>query len=502
MKFGELRDNAMFLACWYERSRPVTLICLGTLIGGILLLMTLSVSNSYHQWQPGELADKMFKTVVGVQALVLLLQGSLFAAQMGARERMSGTLDFHRASPQSVQDKIVGLLVGSTWFEWMVFALLMVFQLPLAAAARMPMENVFFLNISLILTGILFQTTACLISLMSTQKTGRHNLIVVMLLAWWLVPMFMYSVSRSGDSFFSYLAGVTALKFVESGGDLSGSFFQFRLPLIVLQAMAQIPLWFILIQGLRRIFYLPNSPAFSKEHVLIFCGYVMFFVSGIFIAQVNNFDQLVQSSGVYFYPRSLEGFVSQEAWSLVTIFLLLGVLMAAYCVPTYFKRSKLVVQSRQKLITPTWWDDGASGLPVILIYVAVAGLLIAPFLAVLQSDMISKLSLVIYLISYVLGFAGFLEYFRLSKFRGSKAFFITVLLVWFAFVPWLATLMVGHGQHTIFEAISPFFGLYSAIEIGLGEQAVDMNIFAPVLIAALTWMLAYTEHASIEQETK
>ena len=126
MNFLNLKNNALFLSCWYERARPVQIFCFGTLILSIFFLSYMVVSSNAG---PKVVAKTLFGVTVGLQIVVLLVQGTLFAGHMGSRERTSATLDFHRNSPESVAAKVFGLIFGSAWFEWAVFFFLFVVEL-------------------------------------------------------------------------------------------------------------------------------------------------------------------------------------------------------------------------------------------------------------------------------------------------------------------------------------------------------------------------------------
>ena len=42
----DLKNNALFLSCWYERSRPIAVICFVALILGVLVLAYLGASTN------------------------------------------------------------------------------------------------------------------------------------------------------------------------------------------------------------------------------------------------------------------------------------------------------------------------------------------------------------------------------------------------------------------------------------------------------------------------
>ena len=68
----------------------------------------------------------------------------MFASHMASRERTSETLDFHRSSPQPVEAKVIGLIVGSTWFEWGIFFILFFLELPFVLLPKVPLDTLDF----------------------------------------------------------------------------------------------------------------------------------------------------------------------------------------------------------------------------------------------------------------------------------------------------------------------------------------------------------------------
>ena len=269
-----LKDNALFLSCWYERSRPVQLICFGIMILSILLLSFLNIT--LNEINISRVLESLFYVIAWIQTLVLLAQGTLFASHLASRERTSETLDFHRNSPQPVKDKIVGLVFGSTWFEWAIFSGFFIIELPFALLRNIQITQVLLFNLSLLLSGIFFHTTAVAISLLSTQKKRGSSIFALLLVLFFVGPLFLSFTSTSSSTFISHLLGFTAYQhiYLDKYTQFNGRFYNLEFPLIVMQAIVQMPLFLLMVNGMKRIFCLPNSPAWSKEHVIYFCAFL------------------------------------------------------------------------------------------------------------------------------------------------------------------------------------------------------------------------------------
>ncbi len=502
-----LKDNAVFLSCWYERSRPVQMICFGILTLSVLLLSILSVF--LNKVNPVDIWKSLFYIFAGIQALILLLQGTMFAGHMGARERTSETLDFHRNSPQPVFEKIFGLLLGSTWFEWALFALFFVLELPCGLMGRISLGNILLFNLSLMLTGVFLQISAATIALVSTPKKRGNSLLSFIFIMVFVAPAFLNLISGASP-FASHIFGATAIKYIYSEGNfashINGFFYTLELPLIVLQALAQIPLIVLMGNGMKRVFQLPNSPAWSKTDVISFFGFLFFMICGFFVQSFTHFDTNLAPGGYYrHYKPDIHFFLTQEVSFFAFLYVAIGIFASFFLVPSYFKCSKLFVLSKRgKSPVNPLFDDGATSMPAILIYVVLGGFFINPYFMALDVPVFKRIICFLLLSSYVIAFAGFLEFFRLGRFRNNKIFLVTAILVWFAFIPWMFALLSNFrlDRYTIGSAISPFSGVGYALSIIRDQGIIDPKVFIiPFMLAILMWLLAEKEHRLVEKKS-
>ncbi len=505
MNILDFKNNALFLSCWYERSRPVQLICIGTLIMSILFLSFLTVA--VHESRPEAMWESFFHVIVVVQVLVLLLEGTMFASHMASRERSSGTLDFHRNAPQPVVDKVIGLVFGSAWFEWVIFTGLFIVELPFALLEAVTLKQILLFNASVMLSGILFHTAAAMGSLLSKQKKGINSIVYILLFFWFGLPFLVYAVSSSSSPFFAHLLGAAAFQyiFVDKIWHLTGRFYVFDLPLLMMQVIVQLPMLWLMFNGLIRTFSLPNSLAWSKADVIRFCGFLLFMVTGFFVANYTQLDvTLANAVHVKIYPNTIKGFLQHEIPVFSFLFVMAGLVASFFCVPTYFKRMKYEILSRKGSgQVKGLFDDGATSLIAIIIYVAMGVVFAAPYLSVLDCPAFNGVAYMLILSSYVIAFAGFLEYFRLGRFRNNKIFFMTAMAVVWMFIPWVAALMLSFNldDNISVASISPVFGAGYAVSLLLDKKSVDMvALAAPCLVAGVMWLLAYQEHAAVEKQ--
>lgn len=508
-----LRNNALFLSCWYERSRPVQIVCFSILILSILILAQINISYgpSRHA-SPGE---EFFKVLVIVQALVLLLQGTVFAGHMAARERVSETLDFHRNSPEPVDAKIFGLIFGGTWYEWAVFFILFLVQLPFALLPEIRMGQILLWNISLMLTGIFFHTTLATIALLLTKKKRSSPFAVVFLVLFLIGPL-GHVLSSGATPFFAHLFGLTAFQYIftDLPIGLSGSLFVFDLPRLILQGLVQVPLFLLMISGMKRLFCRPNSPAWSKTHILCFCGFLFFMIAGFFVASCTHIDVVFNSSSVrsiYYYrnmpfQERLSRFFEIELLTSSVVYVVTGVIVSFLCVPSYFQRSRHIVLTQKGLIKgDKALDDGATGLFTLIGYAFMGGVFLIAYLVGAKFSLSNGITAFILLSSYVFAFGGFLEFFRLGRFRKNRIFFFTVMVVWLIFIPWVTSTVVAEynkAPEALLTAtsFSPLFGMGQMMLVFKGEVSSRFSVLAgPLAIAGVMWMLAWRQHFLVKR---
>jgi len=185
----------------------------------------------------------------------------------------------------------------------------------------------------------------------------------------------------------------------------------------------------------------------------------------------------------------------------------MGVVMSAFFSPTYFKSSKYEVLKRLgKIKRPNVFDDGYSGWCAVAAYSVSGMLLFSFYLAVLDYFSLQAVGGCLLIISYVVSFAGFLEFFRLSRFRQNKIFFVTVMMAWWAFIPWIIALLfqMQRGDYVSVLSITPFVGVPHGIALILKEtKVISVETFlTPWIAASLMWALALRERKILEEKVE
>lgn len=498
-----LKNNAMFLSCWHERNRPVQLACFSILIASIILLSFLTIS--INEKRPDKIWEALFYVIAAIQALVLLIEGSIVVGYLASRERTSETLDFHRNSPQPAMEKITGLIFGGTWFEWAVFAILFAVELPFASLAKFHLTDILLFNFSLLISGIFFHTSVSTLALVSPQKKRGSPLVMLFLFFMFGWPLLGLAFSSTNSSFFAHLFGTTAVKYISDDPSIkfNGWFYTFQLPLIVAQMMVQLPLTLLMVRALKRVFSMPNSPAFAKEDVIRICFLIFFMVTGFFVASYIHFEQI--SRPYYYY--TLERFLAQSTTTFVFLFAAVGLALGFFTVPSYFKRSKYVILSGKKATKFNGlFDDGATSFPAVILYILIGAIFLLPYSSIAKITPERSNAALIMMGSHIIAFAGFLEFFRLGRFRGNKIFFVTVLIIWWVFIPWLASAIFNFKFEKLVDiaSLSPFVGFAYAMGMltEFNDKLTLTPLIAPCVAAVATWLLAYQEHQAISKRIK
>ena len=182
----------------------------------------------------------------------------------------------------------------------------------------------------------------------------------------------------------------------------------------------------------------------------------------------------------------------------------MGVVISLFCAPTYFKRSKYVVLRKKGLLRHrALFDDGATGLFTMIAYTLIGWTFLTPYLIMSEYTTITGVMIFLILSSYIFSFSGFLEFFRLGRFRNNKIYFVTVLLVWWVFAPWMLTLMFSYKifDDLILASVSPLFGLGAVIGLIVEKSVARPSSFlVPGMIAVVMWLLVWREHALLEKQ--
>ncbi len=485
-----LLDNSLFLRNWRERMRP-TLILSSTIITSIVIVFFFLAAYIQHDLYKSISPPLIiFWYMILGHGVLLLLIGTSMVGHMSVQERISGTLDFHRASPTSRWNQILGILVGAPVLEWCIFSVTLPISLVLASISEIGLINAIVFYISLILCAIFFHFFSLFGALHSDRKivaTQNRTGILKIFLFLYFFPLFFVSFHFSSLYHLTCLPQyihVTGLIFKTLGSSLDKFYtspalpfrlYSVQLPSLLFQGIVEIPFIIFFSLGVMRKISRPERPIFSKKQSLVLIGLILFLFVGSAIPLFEYAEKKI----------------SPDAHFLTVCFVylttFLGILGATSITPSqllYLKGLRKLKKLGQKKIL--WQDDHATNSPWLFGFALIALLFHFLFTAWMTPNLLDRFLVFSLTILYVFSLAWALEYFRLSQHHTKRSLFIVLTsIVWF-FIPLLGLIMQPLFKQYpdviyYFFAPSPLFGLGSTISIILSKSYYQ-NIFEPMVL--------------------
>ncbi|MHC4506155.1 MAG: hypothetical protein ACYTFI_22905, partial [Planctomycetota bacterium] len=433
MKILSPRDNALFLASWRERMRPAAVLSMGIVAAVVITLVVVgcyskAVSDARHGWvghAPREWLGWAFGIVAVLQGFVLLVVGSAWAGNVAARERIGGTLDFHRSSPTRRIDQVLGLLFGAPVLEWCIFGATLPVSLILAVAAGIRFGTFVSFYVSLVVTAVFCHSLAVAGGLAGSSKkttaksngTGALVPVVLFVLSLIAIPMRASALFHAAGlpAYLRLFQEAFPASNVLPDAWRSGALFTFyhaRLPSLLLQLVVQVPFtvlaWIAAIRTISR----PERPMLSKAQSLGCVALVFFLFVGSALPILEAIGASYRGSRGYSDTAVVMAFFFYTA-------IFLGLVSAAGATPGHLlhlkglSRMRKLGRARLGLM-----DDEASNsvwLAGFIVLFAVSYVALGRYLS--WSSTFEIVAAPVIVICYVAWFAGALEYFRISRFR-------------------------------------------------------------------------------------
>jgi hypothetical protein len=486
MKILDLRDNALFLQNWRERMRlPSRLsgMILTVIITGLIFLSAyLNPPRIYpdHGGGPREIfwLNSVFWSIAVFQGVILLVFGTLAADKMALRERMSGTLDFHRSSPTRRINQYLGLLLGAPSLEWFLFLGTFIVSACLWPFTTIPLKAFLHFYPAMILCAILYHSCAILFSVSVPRRgfLGQHRLggFAFLLVLYIMTSVFYYSMSLSIFFHLSWLPAYDQLSSVIFGrnnayNDLWDtdrlkavySLFTVSLPPLALQTIALLPALIFTAIGVCRKISFPERQILSKTQLSIFMATILFLVVG------SIYSSVFYHTLPYLYDSSpIKEILPFYVW----LCLVLGAIQAFLTTPTRLQFLKGLQKTKKLGLKQIPIDDDySSNISAIAAFAFIAVVMSGILNALIPGDLVRKVISLILVLAYVGTLAGVLEGFRLSPHYKKQMFLWTGLgIAWFL-LPILAEILKGSSPETCLyyalRAFSPFWGAGLIVDI-------------------------------------
>ncbi len=432
--------------------------------------------------------DDFFLNISVLQGVIILFFGSIMGLRTAARERLSGTLDFHRSSPTPVFHQAVGLILGSACLEWCLVFFVFLIQLGLVLFTPLSLMTLLKFIISLICCAIFFHCLTVLFGLAQVPSKNRSAglfYIIGIYIIWHVLALSFYNPSsfiyhlgfQSGyDQLYRTVHGLPQkgsylYSYYGSDFSLRYKFFDTTIPNLPFQMFVQVPFMAAAVSGIMRKILKPDRPLLSKPTTLLISFYILFLHTGSTFPQI--FDT---TSNYYFSYRYPSG--SLEVWSyLLTLCVALGILGTLVITPTRLSYMKGLRRSRKLgLRQLNSSDDQSSNVTWLLCFcfaVSIVYFIFAYIYRIMPSQ--KFLGWVLLLIVPVF-FAQALEYFHLSRYHTKPIIFWTTMIILWILLPIFAA---------IFQSITPdstvthylmAFSPINAVTIAVDLLAKNKNI--------------------------
>ncbi len=260
--------NPLLVMYWrtaLSRKGGIAALIATFLLGALVLLLALSAHDRHA-------ARVAFYVLYTIQAGALFLGGvSRAAAAIGA-ERLTGLIDFHRASPLAPWRYVWGSLWGVAVVPWLVALVLLPFAVVLALVAGLGPLSVLVLYVVTTTCAVLYLLVGMTAGFLApsgwTGVTGAVVLVMGLLMS---VPMVLATVGP--------VLTVLATPFVvlvpldQTGSAFSGSramasFYGLEVPTLLLALLVQAVLIAVLFAGAVRRYRRPDFPWLSRPQAV------------------------------------------------------------------------------------------------------------------------------------------------------------------------------------------------------------------------------------------
>lgn len=504
-----LLDNPLFLQNWRERMRPAMVIASLIVTSFVVFLIFAGayVERTFNVKAEPNL--NIFLWLANAQGVALLLLGSMSAHAMAARERIAGTLDFHRSSPSPRFNQVLGLLFGSTSLEWTMVIATLPISLTLAIITPIGLMTALTFYIELFICAIFFHLFAIFIGVQPygdpQGNTRRDSPFKILVLFYILGQLFIMPLSSQHGSFMYHMSCFPAYSDLnlivhpptpgayrypsEEKMELLSTFYGVKLPTLLFQIMVQFPLILFLWTAISRKISYPQRPVLSKIQSLGLVSLLIFLFLG------SAWSVLLNPSKYF----------DNESYFLVYLYyvLFLGILGAIMQTPnrlTYFKGLKRAKKLNVEKLNP--YDDQNSNVYFLIMLIIVIGLGALGFSFWIDLSSLKMMSYLLLTILQILILAGAWEFFSLGENYLKKSLFVVVLSIPWFFLP-IFSLIVSPALKTnlsilknLLCSLSPFFTLAVLTDIFKDSKGpfeayliLSINLVAAIILLMMATRL-------------
>lgn len=495
-------NNAVLMACCRQRFRPDTVMT-----NFVILILILTVAVFFAANIGG---DNKTSFSLSMLFFVYLIQGGVLMLGLGRvatlvlQERISGTLTFHRISPQSRLNQIIGFLLGAPALEWLMALSMTPIIILLALLNGLSMSDIIVYECSILFSALTAYSLALFFLLIPSEErlaaSGSISGIGVLALGFLLVILFLplnelrkellgpYSPVCYG--FIPYTFDHLLQLFSESNHKST----PWQVPLyqaFAIQIAVQLPLFSFFVWAALRKLTCPEHPPMSKTQA--FVATMMLFA--LYHAELLN--------NVKMLPR--EPFP-------VLILALLTTYWGLGCIYLLIPNRLLIIQEKYgetvRNDSCRWrilLSDGASILPWMLGYACltlVSCLVIVPL--IVHSHYASGFPrieaairflpyLCVVALAQLFCFAGLNEVFRSGRFHRAPTLFSLMLIILWIVLPVLGLFGIKEPEYVIFwasVAFSPVFAVVLLLNEFLKFRGADWLFVTMYWLSIINFLMA------------
>ena len=441
--------------------------------------------------------------IFALQTLLLLVLGTSRAANSAAAERGEGILQFHRMTPLSVWEILIGYLVGMSIREYLLAGIGLLGGLACVVMGGVPFSKFLLTTMILLTSTIFFHLVGILVGISRTSSSGTTVTLASMI---GVVPIIAIAFPF-GD--YAYLTPMPYyLHAMVPQADMEELFYRFAaLPVLVFN-MRFTPLFFsLLIQVLFGAFVVfalgrklrePTCSAFSKPSAVILFSTVELLLMGRLWEGISRMQAESGILGILSKLSDRTQFLTALLGVATVTSLLVALALVKSLGPSENRLRKVFIRTHKYRLKklPYFHDDTSAMLTALVICAIFLGcyfwmLRVGTNYGADKHPLWGTVPIATGLL--VLVFVAMCEWTALKFPHNSEGYIALVGVVWWLLPVGLAWLM-GFGKSTTTEvliAISPITSIYCALvpmseELSLSPlRVVFLNMFTSAALLIL-----------------
>jgi len=456
-----IRDNPVLIAQArrrFRRRKTIPALVIAFVVAACALLLAMT-SGKPEDW------DFLTCVILGFIGVLLLLRGTTAVQATVSEERLSGLLDFHRATPTTPLTDVLGYVFGPLALDYAIVGVLTPFLLVSTACGEVGVVRGFAALGVILLSGVLYHALACLTGLSVAKGWNATLVLGLAIVALHAVTL---SVATDGPLAVAHLTPWPAIVSILDVGDSPTSlaapiaFYGITLSPAIFSLFLQGTLLAFVVWGCTRRMRMQGATTFSRPGAFLFFGILAFVViGGLWPSALAGRDDVL---------HGLE--LTVMAWFVLSM--TLATILGLVLVPSFLEVKRTLRRAVERGEDIRWHHDGAPVLPLVprLAAVVWAGLGVLLVAAVGQNLTFAPTpgGLILAVLA-TLAFLAFVlascEYVRLRFRRAWGGMALLVLFLAFI-LPWMlagvfAATDWGDGMGRFVAAMSPTYAVFSTV---------------------------------------